>query len=175
MARKYFPFYFTFYETAKTMPPKTRAAFYAAIIEYGVNGTEPSLPKSISGYWPLIKPLLDTSKKRYDAGTNGGRPSKNVSFGFPDTETIGLHKEKENEKENENVREKENDKQQPTAPTAAVAPHEGAYGDSTVLDISTTTKDPATEEALRKFFDSIKQHPAGSADNAAPPSANQEV
>ena len=57
------------------------------------------LPPSISGCWAVVKPLLDTSQKRYNAGVNGGRPSKNDSFGFPDSETNGLHKEKEKEKE----------------------------------------------------------------------------
>ena len=57
------------------------------------------LPPSISGCWAVVKPLLDTSQNRYNAGVNGGRPSKNDSFGFPDSETNGLHKEKEKEKE----------------------------------------------------------------------------
>lgn len=107
LARKYFPFYFTFRETAQSMSSKQRAAFYEAIIEYAVTGAEPSLPKSISGYWPLVKPLLDTSQKRYEAGTNGGRPSKNSSFGFSDSKINGLYKEKEKEKEKENDKEKE--------------------------------------------------------------------
>lgn len=66
MARKYFPFYFTFYETAQTMPPKLRAVFYEALIEYGTTGTEPTLPKSIAGYWPLVKPMLDAAKSHYE-------------------------------------------------------------------------------------------------------------
>lgn len=106
MARKYFPFYFTFYETAQTMPPKLRAVFYEALIEYGTTGTEPTLPKSIAGYWPLVKPMLDAAKSHYEAGTNGGRPSKSDSFGFPDSITNGSYKEKEKEKDNEKVPEK---------------------------------------------------------------------
>ena len=47
MPRKYFPFYFTFRETAQTMPPKLRATFYEAIIEYGTTGKEPTLPSHI--------------------------------------------------------------------------------------------------------------------------------
>ena len=81
------------------MPPRLRAVFYEAIIEYGTTGKEPTLPKSIAGYWPLVKPTLDSAKAHYDAGAKGGRPSKNDSFGFPDSETNGLHKEKEKEKE----------------------------------------------------------------------------
>lgn len=104
MPRKYFPFYFTFREAGKTMPPRLRATFYEAIIDYATTGVEPVLPSSISGCWAVVKPLLDTSQKRYNAGVNGGRPSKNDSFGFPDSETNGLHKEKEKEKEKEKKR-----------------------------------------------------------------------
>lgn len=81
MPRTYFPFYFTFYESAQTMKPKMRAAFYEAIIEYGVTGNKPTLPSSIAGYWPMIKKALDTSKQRYDAGEKGGKASKESRFG----------------------------------------------------------------------------------------------
>lgn len=83
------------------MPPKLRAVFYEALIEYGTTGTEPTLPKSIAGYWPLVKPMFDAAKSHYEAGTNGGRPSKSDSFGFPDSITNGSYKEKEKEKDNE--------------------------------------------------------------------------
>ena len=103
MPRKYFPFYFTFREAGKTMPPRLRATFYEAIIDYATTGVDPVLPPSISGCWAVVKPLLDTSQKRYNAGVNGGRPSKNDSFGFPDSETNGLHKEREKEKEKDST------------------------------------------------------------------------
>lgn len=93
MPRKYFPFYFSFYETAQTMPPRIRATFYEAIIQYGVTGKEPTLPKSISGYWPIIQPVLDTSHKRYDAAKKRNKSSENNGF--------ATYKEKEKERENE--------------------------------------------------------------------------
>ncbi len=100
MPRKYFPFYFSFYETAQTMPPRIRATFYEAIIQYGVTGKEPTLPKSISGYWPIIQPVLDTSHKRYDAAKKRNKSSENNGF--------ATYKEKkEKEKENEKERDKE--------------------------------------------------------------------
>ena len=178
MARKYFPFYFTFRETAQTMPPKLRAVFYEALIEYGTTGTEPTLPKSISGYWPLVKPMLDAAKSHYEDGTNGGRPSKNASFGFSVSETNGFHKEKEKEKEKEKDNEKDTGKgnqQRPTAPPAAVAPHKGALGGSTALDSSLDhgDRDAATDEARRKFFESIRR-PEWPAAEAAPPDAEKE-
>ena len=103
MPRKYFPFYFSFYETAQTMPPRIRAAFYEAIIQYGVTGKEPTLPKSISGYWPIIQPVLDTSHKRYNAAKKRNKSSENNGF--------ATYKEKEEEKENEKERGKEKEKE----------------------------------------------------------------
>lgn len=85
------------------MPPRIRAAFYEAIIQYGVTGKEPTLPKSISGYWPIIQPVLDTSHKRYDAAKKRNKSSENNGF--------ATYKEKENEKENEKERDKEKEKE----------------------------------------------------------------
>lgn len=64
---------------------------------------------------------------------------------------------------------KEKDKQQPTAPPAAVAPHKGALGGSTVLDSSKTTEcDSETEAARQRFLNSIKRPAWPAADAAAP-------
>lgn len=111
----YFPFYFSFRDTAQTMPPRLRAAFYEAIIEYGTTGIEPTLPKSISGYWPLVKPAIDTSSERFDAGKKGGEASVKSRFGS------NKEKEKEKEKEKDNEKEKEKEKDS-NAATAASAP-----------------------------------------------------
>lgn len=89
MARNYFPFYFSLHETAQTMKPKMRAAFYEAIINYGVTGEIPTLPDAISGYWPIVQPMLDAARKHYEAGEKGGRPLKQARFGFDDSETNG--------------------------------------------------------------------------------------
>ena len=83
------------------MPPRIRAAFYEAIIQYGVTGKEPTLPKSISGYWPIIQPVLDTSYKRYDAAKKRNKSSETNGF--------ATYKEKEKEKEKERDKEKENE------------------------------------------------------------------
>lgn len=140
------------------MPPRLRAVFYEAIIEYGTTGKEPTLPKSIAGYWPLVKPTLDSAKAHYDAGAKGGRPSKNDSFGFPDSETNGLHKEKEKEKEKD-IYKREGEQQNPTAPPAACAPLKGAGGGMAALGaiMDDNTHDAATDEARRKFFENMKR------------------
>lgn len=91
------------------MKPKMRAAFYEAIIEYGVTGNKPTLPSSIAGYWPMIKNALDTSKKRYDAGKKGGETSKESRFGSSNKKN----------KNNENNKESKNNKENNTADAAS--------------------------------------------------------
>lgn len=63
-----------------------------------------------------------------------------------------------------------------TAPTAAVAPHEGALGGMTVLDsaLNAEDRDAATEAARQKFLNSIR-HPAWPAAQAAQPDIETEV
>lgn len=102
--RTYFAFYFSFRDAAKTMKPKQRDAFYNAIIEYAATGVEPTLPASISGYWPIVKPALDTSKKRYEAGKSNEKSQKECDFASTNGESNGSHKEKE---ERERKKDKE--------------------------------------------------------------------
>ena len=118
MARNYFPFYFSLHETAQTMKPKMRAAFYEAIINYGVTGEIPTLPDAISGYWPIVQPMLDAARKHYEAGEKGGRPSKQNQFGSDSSETTGFPISETNNKK-ENKKEKEKEKQKETPATAA--------------------------------------------------------
>lgn len=101
------------------MTPKNRAAFYEAIISYAVAGTPPQLPKSIRGYWPVVKPMLDAAKKHYEAGEKGGRPSKTCSFGFDSSETNGFENPETNKKNKNNKKTEEGEKEPP--PTAAPA------------------------------------------------------
>lgn len=120
MARKYFPFYFSLYETAQMMSPKMRTAFYQAVIDYGVTGQCQELPKAIAGYWPVVQPMLDTARKHYETGEKGGRPPKKEPFGLNEAKTVGssnnetplssaaeTKKEKEKEKKKEKKKEKE--------------------------------------------------------------------
>lgn len=113
LPRKYFPFYFTFRETAQTMPPRLRAVFYEAIIEYGTTGKEPTLPKSIAGYWPLVKPTLDSAKAHYDAGAKGGRPSKMILLVFLILKPTVYTKRRKKKKRKILIKERENSSARP--------------------------------------------------------------
>ena len=87
-----------------------RLEAYDAIFRYGFFGIEPNPSKAFSPLWKLIKPNIDSSIKKRDDGSKGGRSKK--TSGFDDRETTGLetgetagnaisasNKEKEKDKE----------------------------------------------------------------------------
>ena len=46
--------------------------FLMAILDYGLDGTEPELAGAAAAMWMLTKPNLDASIKKADAGAKGG-------------------------------------------------------------------------------------------------------
>lgn len=180
MERNSFVFYASYLQAANTLKAKDRDILYRSIIEYGIFGTEPELKGAPLTCWLLIKPQLDANNRKYENGKRGGRPSKKntgkKTTGYDESETNGFSKAKPNVNvnANDNVNVNENVEQHPTAPPAAVAPHKGALGGSTVLDSSISTKrDSETEAARQKFLDSIKR-PEWPAVKAAPPDIEKE-
>lgn len=120
-----------------------RAAFYEAIIEYGVTGNKPTLPSSIAGYWPMIKKALDTSKQRYEAGEKGGESSKESRFGSSNKK----NKEKENAKEKRNNKEKD---------TAGAASEGATQQDRRDIFAQFSGEDSALLQALNDY-DTMRQ------------------
>ena len=112
--------------------------------------------------------LRETASRRYILASDG-QPCVNQRS--TDGQPSGNHCEPEH-----NVTQQSKAEQQrPTAPPAACAPLKGARGGSTVLGSSLDNgdRDAATDEARRKFFDSIKR-PAWPAAKAAPPDVEKE-
>lgn len=171
--RKYFPFYESFLDGAQDLPDKQRLKFYDALAKYALLDETPELTGMALTCWKFAKPNIDNFIKNYDNGLKGGRPSKTVVSPMDKT-TVLPKSETYKEKEKEKEKEKDKDKQLPTAAAAAPAPHNGAMGGRPLLDSSLTQQsDPTTEEARRKFFDSMKR-PAWAAADAAPPDADTE-
>lgn len=104
--RGQFTFYRSFWEAVKGLPKKDRLPILEAIIEYALDGTNPSgLTQSQSAFFLLVKPNLDASRKKAASGRQGG--SKKKANG-KQSET---EKENEIEKENENEIEIEGEKE----------------------------------------------------------------
>lgn len=103
-------FFLSYFEAIQNLKPIQRLEAYELIFRYGFYGVEPNPSKAVKPLWTLIKPTLDSSMKRRDDGSKGGRKPK--TNGSENDETIGtdiqitgdnaLHssnKEKEKDKE----------------------------------------------------------------------------
>lgn len=65
-----------FIEAGETLSASARQAFYAALVEYLSVGREPSLSGPALSVFTAIRPELDKSRARSEAGRKGGRPRK---------------------------------------------------------------------------------------------------
>lgn len=71
--RSTFQFFRSFYDAAKNIPDKAmQADFLMALCEYALNGKEPEGSGIINALFALVKPNLDISRKRAQAGRKGG-------------------------------------------------------------------------------------------------------
>lgn len=80
--RKQFTFYRSFYNAAKLLPPKQRLYFLETIIAYALDGIRPvELKGTVDALFLSIKPILDTARKKAEAGALGGSTSKALAEG----------------------------------------------------------------------------------------------
>lgn len=71
-----FKFFASYLDAASELSEKDCKDFVYAIVQYGINGIELPLKKSMKPMWILVKPTLDSSRKLHEYGKNGGRPKK---------------------------------------------------------------------------------------------------
>lgn len=71
--RGQFTFYRSYFEAFKDLPAKSRLQLYEAVCDYALNGTDPKLSGASKTVFTLIKPTLDTSRRRSEIGRAGGR------------------------------------------------------------------------------------------------------
>lgn len=113
-SRTQFTFYESFYKaTQRIKDPLSRAQVYDAICDYALYGVVPNM-ESLSDVaaiaFELVKPNLDASRKKAEAGKVGGSRKQNGSK-FKQTEAPQEQGENRSEKENEieNKNKKENE------------------------------------------------------------------
>ena len=110
-------FYRSFYEAIKELPDEQFAACVRAIMDYGLDGLEPSSAGIAKSIYLMAKPQIDANNRRYQNGTKGGRPkttteprnNQTVTKHKPNDNqplTIPEPKEKDKEKEKDNVKDK---------------------------------------------------------------------
>ena len=77
--RGQFTFYRSYYEAIRCLPKKERLAAYEAIASYALDGFEPTLQGVAQTAFILIRPTLDTGRKRAQSGSKGGANSKQTA------------------------------------------------------------------------------------------------
>ena len=113
MDRKQFTFYESFASALSRIKSKAaRCDAYDAICQFALYGKEPdldSLPDSAAIAFELIRPTLETSKRKAESGKRGGSAEANNKQSASKTEANRKQtaREKENEKEGEKEIENE--------------------------------------------------------------------
>ena len=76
--RGQFTFYRSFYNASTVMSRKDALAFLVALIEYSLDGEIKSveLPPMANAAFTLVRPNLDTARRKAEAGALGGKATK---------------------------------------------------------------------------------------------------
>lgn len=155
MMGKSFKFFASYLEAACELNAKDRGDFLFAVCQYGINGEEVPLKKSLRPLWVAIKPNIDNSRKYQSSGEKGGRPKKpplqNSESPLSENEKPDkdMYKDKDMEKDVDRDTEEKKDSK---AAAAAGAP------DTPPADIFTTFADGDGEllQALQDY-DSMRR------------------
>jgi hypothetical protein len=119
--RKQFTFYRSYYEAVRELPKKEQTAVVLAICAYALDEEEPKLTGTAKAIFSLIRPTLDTSRRKAEIGKRGGEAKQTESK--TEAKAKQTAREKENKKENEIEKELENECYiTPKPPTGRFAP-----------------------------------------------------
>lgn len=94
-------FYRSFLVSIRLLPKKNQLAFFNALFDYALDGTEPSnLPGGAMALFNALKPQIDANNRKFENGKKGGRPKKNQDETKPKPNNNHRFS---NQKPNENV------------------------------------------------------------------------
>lgn len=118
MERGQFTFYRSYYEAVKHLNKSDRSAVLMAICAYALDEELPSLSGTPAAIFALVKPTLDTSRKKAESGKRGGDSEANrkQTESKPQANRKQTEREKESEKENEKEGENEIEKEDECPP-----------------------------------------------------------
>jgi hypothetical protein len=116
--RGQFTFYRSFWEAIKPLPKKDKLPILEAVIAYALDGDEPKgLSSTQSACFLLVKPNLDSARKKAASGKQGGsKPKANGKQTESKQKQPASEKENEKEKEKENEIEEEGEKEKKHSP-----------------------------------------------------------
>lgn len=71
-------FYRSFRDAIKALPYEEQLKAIWALIDYGLDGTEPEGQGMAQAVFIMARSQIDANNKRYEAGKKGGRPRKSA-------------------------------------------------------------------------------------------------
>lgn len=116
MKRAQFTFYRSYYDAIQALPKKDQAAVLLAICAYALDSEEPKLSGTAKAIFTLVRPTLDTGRRKAMGGKNGSPSKDNGKMDERCGKDSVKEKEGEKEKEVEGEIEIENECSLPLTP-----------------------------------------------------------
>lgn len=104
-----FTFYRSYYEAIRALPKKDQTAVLLAVCAYALDNKEPNLSGTAKAVFTLIRPTLDTSRRKSQSGKKGGENGSKTEANDKQngSKTQAKRKQNASEKEVEKEIEKE--------------------------------------------------------------------
>lgn len=158
MEREQFTFYASFAKGARRIKSKAaRCDYYDAIINYALSEVMPDLEtiaEAAAMGFELIKPTLDSSRRKAENGKKGGSSEANDKQEQSASKPQANRKQTANKKENEKEGEKEKEIENECYTTTPTPPPLGEVM-SFFLDNINATPSPDACEMLRQFTETL--------------------
>ena len=139
-------------EAGQELSAKDRQAYYAAIVEYLYYGTVPKLTGAAKAVFVAIRPTLDNSRARAEAGRNGGSKqaskreandqAKRKQNGSKQASKREANDQANDEQTRPETESKRASYQDSPSPSYSLSPQEGVQGE-----------EPPTLDEVRAYFE----------------------
>ena len=143
--RGQFTFYRSYYEAIKELPKKEQLDVLMSIIAYALDGTMPELSRTSKAVFLLVKPTLDTGRKKASSGRRGGKQIRSKSEANRKQGPREIEEEKEGEIDSEKEVEKENE--------GYILPPDGGNNAPAPAEEANEEQDPREDPELAQVMD----------------------
>ena len=121
MGRKQFTFYRSYFDAVRDLNKRDQTAVLLAICDYALNETEPNLTGAPKAIFTLIRPTLDSARRKAEGGMAKGKDEEGGKTGESRQQDSGkipqrYAEDATNKKEGEKEKEKEGEKEKEESP-----------------------------------------------------------
>lgn len=156
MNRAQFTFYRSYYDAIQALPKKDQASVLLAICAYALDSEEPKLSGTAKAIFTLVRPTLDTGRRKAMGGKNGSPSKDNRKMDERCGKDSVKEKEGEKEVEVEGEIEIENECSLPLPPLTegeAGKPPKGRFTPPSVTEVSFYCQERGNGIDAQQFVD----------------------